>query len=111
MVAPWIIEDTGGSASSSPYKFLTYNNTKGYVAATAGAHEALAASTARNWSSRAAACVEFERPCLCAAIAGQRRGHGGKRQTLTIGDGIDPAGLILNSKASISGGTLAFGRQ
>ena len=29
--------------------------------------------------------------------------------TLTLGDGTDPAGLILNGGASITGGTLAFG--
>ena len=30
-----MVEDTGGGASTSPYKLLTYNNTNGYVAATA----------------------------------------------------------------------------
>ena len=29
--------------------------------------------------------------------------------TLTLGDGTNPAGLILNGGASISGGMLAFG--
>ena len=108
MVAPWIIEDTGGSASSSPYKFLTYNGTNGYVAATAGstniktstASQLVVQSSGATLSSAAQAyALQLQSGNTITATG----------QTLTIGDGTDPAGVILNSKASISGGTLAFG--
>ena len=33
----------------------------------------------------------------------------GAGNTLTVGDGTDPAGLILEGTTSITGGTLAFG--
>jgi fibronectin-binding autotransporter adhesin len=107
MVAPWIIEDTGGSASSSPYKFLTYGGS-GYVAATAG-------STNIKTSTASQLVIQSGNATLSgAASAYALQLQSGDTitatgQTLTLGDGTDPAGLILNSKASISGGTLAFG--
>jgi fibronectin-binding autotransporter adhesin len=111
MVTPWIIEDTGGSASSSPYKFLTYSNSQGYIAATAG-------STSLTTSTASQLVIQSGNVSLTSggnAYALQLQASGavtvGSGQTLTIGDGGDPAGLILNSKASINGGTLAFGNS
>ena len=109
MVTPWIIEDTAGSASSSPYKFLTYNNTQGYVAATAGS-TSLTSSTASQLVIQSGS-VSLSSGSQAYALQLQASGAVtvGSTKTLTIGDGIDPAGLILDSKASIGGGTLAFG--
>ncbi len=108
MVAPWIIEDTGGKASTSPYNFLTYNSSEGYVAATAGStniktstgSELVIQSSNATLSSNAQAyALQLQSGKTITAT-----GH-----TLTLGDGTDPAGLILNSSAAINGGTLAFG--
>ncbi len=108
MVAPWIIEDTGGSASSSPYNFLTYGSTTGYVAATAGSTD-ITSSTAKQLVIQSTS----------ATLGGAAQAYALQLQsgntitlgtnTLTLGDGSDPAGLILNNNATITGGTLAFG--
>ena len=53
----------------------------------------------RIWWSRAASVILTAdgRPMRCNCRL--RRGHAGQRQTLTFGDGTDPAGLIMDGKA------------
>src|SRR5208283_5453437 len=98
MVVPWIIEDTGGGASTSPYKFLTYSNSQGYIAATAGSTDITTSTSSQLVIQGANATLGSSAQAYALQLqAGNTITATGR--TLTLGDGIDPAGLILNSKA------------
>ena len=104
-IAPvWIITDSGGSASSNPYNFLTYNSTTGYSVATYtstfGAANVVKVSSSATISSSQAYALNLQNGKTLTINSGN---------TLTIGDGTDPAGLILEGTTTITGGTLAFG--
>jgi outer membrane autotransporter protein len=104
IVLVWIVTDSGGSASSNPYNFLTYG-AKGYTVATYtgtfGASNVVqvSSSTSLNANSQAYALNLGNSKTITI----------GGGDTLTVGDGTDPAGLILEGTTIISGGTLAFG--
>lgn len=93
IVAPWIVLDTGGSASSNPYNFVTYG-TNGYTATTA--FQSSGGSITTDTSSYALNLKNGKTDTISSG------------KTLTLGDGTDPAGLIMNGSAAINGGTLAF---
>jgi fibronectin-binding autotransporter adhesin len=107
----WIVMDNGLGASSSPYSFVTYG-ANGYVAATAAN---AGGSTNIKTSTASQLVVQSSNATLSgAANAYALQLQSGNTitatgQTLTLGDGADPAGLILDNKATITGGTLAFG--
>ncbi|HEX4408439.1 MAG TPA: autotransporter domain-containing protein [Xanthobacteraceae bacterium] len=105
-IAPvWIITDSGGSASSNPYNFVTYNAANGYTATTNytgtfGASNVVQVSTSPTISTSQAYALNVENSKTLTINGGN---------TLTIGDGTNPAGLILEGTTLITGGTLAFG--
>ncbi len=105
IVPAWIITDSGGSATTNPYNFLTYNNATGYGITTAytgtfGASNVVKFSTSASIGSSQAFALNVQNGKTLTINGGN---------TLTIGDGTDPAGLILEGTTSITGGTLAFG--
>ena len=107
IVAPWLLINDG--ASNNPYDFATYG-ADGYTAAT---------YTSTNIASAAATDVVKQGASVTLAGDAQafalnvQKGFNvtvGTGHTLTLGDGTDPAGLILNggSGSGLTGGTLAF---
>jgi fibronectin-binding autotransporter adhesin len=114
-IAPvWIVTDSGGGASTNPYNFLTYSAANGYKIATytdTGAGTTGGITTATSGSvveqtgnatltaNAQAYALKVDNGATITAT-----GH-----TITLGDGTDPAGLILEGTTSITGGTLAFG--
>jgi outer membrane autotransporter protein len=104
IVPVWIVTDSGGSASTNPYNFLTYNSTNGYTVAaytgTFGASNVVQVSSNQTLNANTQAYALNVEDGKTITI--------GTSDTLTIGNGSNPAGLILDS-TSISGGTLAFG--
>jgi autotransporter-associated beta strand protein len=105
IVPVWIITDSGGSASSNPYNFLTYSSTSGYTiaatTATFGASNVVKVSSNQTLSANTQAYALNLQNGKTITI--------GSSDTLTIGNGSNPAGLILEGTTTISGGTLAFG--
>jgi len=114
MAPAWMISDTGGGASTNPYNFLTYG-ANGYAAlaysdsgsgSTGGIRTATSTSTVDqtgNGTLSANASAYALKVNDGAVITAT--GH-----TITLGDGTDPAGLIMGGgSAAITGGTLAFG--
>jgi fibronectin-binding autotransporter adhesin len=105
IVPVWMTTDSGGSASTNPYNFLTYSGTNGYQIATYassfGASNVvkLSSSSTLATSSQAYA-LNLQNSKTLTIDAGQ---------TLTIGNGTNPAGMILEGTTTTSGGTLAFG--
>jgi autotransporter-associated beta strand protein len=113
-IAPvWIIGDTEANGANA-YDFLTYNGTNGYVAATY--KTALDSGSAGNdvvELPASATTVSTSESAYALKILNKGSVTINSGQTLTIGDGTDPAGLILSGSSSnntsIQGGTLAFG--
>jgi autotransporter-associated beta strand protein len=107
----WIVMDNGLGASSSPYSFVTYG-ANGYVAATA-------ANTGGSTNIKTSAASQLVVQSSNATLGANANAYALELQhsstitatgfTLTLGDGTDPAGLIMNDNAMITGGTLAFG--
>ena len=106
-IAPvWIVTTNGVTKSAGPYDFVTYG-ANGYVRATytattltsggAAGVVALAANSAPTGNVAAYALNTEGRTITLGT------------NTLTIGNGTAPAGLILATGSAISGGTLAFG--
>jgi fibronectin-binding autotransporter adhesin len=112
IVSAWMITDNGGSASSNPYDFLTYGS-NGYVKATY-----TKTGSGSSGGIRVATSTDTVEQTGNASLAANAQAYALKVDsgatitatgfTLTLGDGTDPAGLIL-SNGIISGGTLAFG--
>ncbi len=108
-IAPvWMISDTGGGASTNPYNFLTYG-TNGYVAATytdtgSGASGGITTATSTS--------VVDQTTTNSTTLSGNAQAYALKindgavitatGHTITLGDGTDPAGLIMG------GGSEAF---
>jgi autotransporter-associated beta strand protein len=111
IVAPWIIIDNGGSASSNPYSFATYG-ANGYAAATASTNTIHATSTAAELvtitSNSGSPSANGEVGAL--DIQNGKTVTLGSGNTLTIGNGAAAAGLIMDGgSATITGGTVVFG--
>jgi autotransporter-associated beta strand protein len=107
-IAPaWIVTNNGVTKSAGPYDFVTYG-ANGYVKATYGA-------TAVGAGTGSTVVDETGNQTLAAnAAAYALKIESGKTitlggNTLTLGDGTNPAGLSLAAATPISGGTLAFG--
>lgn len=107
IVAPWIVTNNGVASSAGPYDFVT-NGANGLVKATYGA-------TAVGAGTGTTVVDQTGNQTLAAnAAAYALKVESGKTltlgaNTLTIGDGTNPAGLSLAATTPISGGTLAFG--
>ena len=115
----WIATNAAGTGTTTPstkgvgpYNFVTYNTTNGYVVANATTDASNYATTLSsgtgadlvNLSANATASGNL----AAFALEDQGKTLTLTGQTLTLGDGSDPAGLILNSGSTIAGGTLAF---
>ena len=112
IVSPWLVIDSGTSSSTAnPYSFATYG-ANGFVAATTstpGVTNNITTSTVSNTviqSSNVTAAGNLAAYSL-SIQSGDAVTLGS--HTLTLGDGADPAGLILNGTAGVLGGTLATG--
>jgi fibronectin-binding autotransporter adhesin len=116
IVAPWIVVFSGIPSNQTPtnsFSFATFG-ANGYTAATVGG-----AITNNILTSSNANTVIQSTSITGGTVAGNLQAYALSVQngtgialnghTLTLGDGTDPAGLILNGGASISNGTLAFG--
>ncbi len=107
IAAPWIVINS--AAANNPYDFVTYG-ANGYTTATYSAHtisNAVAGDVIKQGASAtigntSALALNIQKGFNVTLNAGT---------TLTLGDGTDPAGLILNggSGSGITAGTLAFG--
>ena len=107
-IAPaWIVTNNGGKKGDGPYDFVTYG-ADGYVKATYDSTATLNAGTAADVVALSGADT------LTGSAGVFALNTEGKVLTLgtnvlTVGDGVDPAGLILAKGSQINGGTLAFG--
>lgn len=118
IVSPWTIINLGSSSAgggNNRFNFATYNAATGYGVATytktgsgaaggitvAGATDVVEQTAAGTLTADVHAyALKVDSGAVITAT-----GH-----TLTLGDGTNPAGLILSgSSAAITGGTLAFG--
>ncbi len=106
MAPAWIITDNGAGAGSNPYSFVTYG-ANGYVAATPTKATIVGAGSTDIVQQAANASLAANAQAFALSVNSgvtlNATGH-----TIALGDGTDPAGLIL-SNGIISGGTLAFG--
>ena len=106
-IAPvWIVENNGVTGGAGPYDFVGYG-ANGYVKATYNA-TTLTAGGATNVVALAANTT------ATGNVAAYALNTEGKTialgtNTLTLGTGANPAGLILASGSAITGGTIAFG--
>ncbi len=108
IVAPWITIDSGAKATSNPYDFATYSAANGYTVATYSPN-AITASSATDVVKQAGT-VSLTKNAQAYALNVQNGATINLgSNTLTIGDGTNPAGLIMNGSAALNGGTLAFG--
>jgi fibronectin-binding autotransporter adhesin len=114
MAPAWIITDSGGGASGNPYNFVTYG-ASGYVNVTytdTGSGSSGGIRTATNTSivdqtGNATLAANAQAYALKVNDGAVITATG---FTITLGDGTDPAGLIMDGgSAAINGGTLAFG--
>ena len=113
-IAPaWIITDSGGSASSNPYNFVTYG-ANGYVAATY-----TDSGSGSSGGIRTATATSIVDQTGNATLAANAQAYALKVNdgsvitatgfTITLGNGTNPAGLIMDGgSAAINGGTLQF---
>lgn len=105
-IAPaWIVENNGNSKSAGPYDFVTYG-ANGYVKA-AYSGTTLSASPSSVVALAANSAPTGNVSAFALNTEGKNVALG--TNTLTLGDGTNPAGLILASGTTMSGGTLAFG--
>ncbi len=107
----WMISVASSSPGANGYNFLTYG-ANGYVATTYGATTVSAATGALAVDITANQTLAANAAASVLKIDNQRTLTLGSN-TLTLGNGVDPTGLILSGSgsntANITGGTLAFG--
>lgn len=113
MAPAWMISDAGGSATTNPYNFLTYG-ANGYVAVTYNDIGSGSTGGIRTATSTSIVDQNGNGTLAANAQAYALRIDNGKTITatgftITLGDGTDGAGLIMEGTAAITGGTLAFG--
>jgi autotransporter-associated beta strand protein len=121
IVSPWTLIDlgaasvsNGAAAGNNRYNFATYNSISGFgVAAyskTGLGSAGINASTATDVVEQTGASTLTAGKSAYALKLDSGAVITATGQTLTLGDGSNPAGLILGgSSAAITGGTLAFG--
>jgi outer membrane autotransporter protein len=118
IVAPWIVvyNATPGNGTlaaqtpANPYSFATYG-ANGFVATAGNSTNILTAggtNTVQQSTSITGATVTGNLQAYALSVQ-NGVGIALNGNTLTLGNGTTPAGLILNGGASITGGTLAFG--
>ena len=105
MIAPAYIVTNNG-VSTGPYDFVTYG-ANGYVKATYSATALTNTPTATV--ALAANATPAGNVSAFALNTGGNKITLGAANSLTLGDGTNPGGLILASGSAISNGTLAFG--
>ena len=113
IVAPWIVVYAGipsNPTPSSPLSFATYG-ANGFTATGGNSTNILTATGASSVQQSTSITGGTVTSNLQAYALSVQNGTGIalNGHTLTLGDGANPAGLILNGGASITGGTLAFG--
>jgi fibronectin-binding autotransporter adhesin len=105
IASAFMVTNNGGAKGAGPYDFLTYG-ANGYVTATYNA-TTLTNSPGNVVALAAAATAGGNVAAFALNTEGKAINLGGN--TLTLGDGANPAGLILATGSTISNGTLAFG--
>jgi autotransporter-associated beta strand protein len=106
-IAPaWIVTNNGTKSGGGAYDFVTYG-ANGYVKATYD-------STVLNGTTGTDVIALAANTTASGNVAAYALNTEGKNitlgaNTLMLGDGKDPAGLILGNGTTISGGTLALG--
>ena len=114
MAPAWIISDSGGGASTNPYNFLTYG-ANGYANVTYTDTGSGSTGGIRTANSTSVVDQTGNATLAANAAAYALKVNDGAvitatGFTITLGDGTDPAGLIMGGgSAAITGGTLAFG--
>jgi fibronectin-binding autotransporter adhesin len=114
MAPAWMISDTGASASTNPYNFLTYG-ADGYVAVTytdtgSGSTGGIRTATSSSIVDQTGNATLSKNAQAYALKVNDGAVITATGFTITLGDGTDPAGLIIDGgSAAINGGTLAFG--
>jgi fibronectin-binding autotransporter adhesin len=114
MAPAWMVSDNGGGAGNNAYNFLTYG-ANGYVAVTY-----TDSGSGSTGGIRTATSTSIVEQTGNATLAANAQAYALKVDdgkvitatgfTITLGDGTDPAGLIMDGgSAAITGGTLAFG--
>ena len=108
IVSPWTAVNSG--ASNNPYDFVTYD-TKGYVTAIYTSTDITTATSASVVKQSASVTLSGNAQAYALNLQKGFNVTIGAGNTLTLGDGSNPAGLILNggSGSGLTGGTLAFG--
>lgn len=108
IAAPWIVVTSG--AANNPYDFVTYG-ANGFTTATYNSTNIITATSSSVVKQGANATLAGNTQAYALNIQKGFNVTIGGGNTLTLGDGSNPAGLILNggSGSGITGGTLAFG--
>ncbi|MDQ0390623.1 autotransporter outer membrane beta-barrel domain-containing protein [Labrys monachus] len=107
-IAPtWIVTNNGGKNAVGPYDFVGYDSAKGYVVATYSS--SLGNDDTAVVKLGSATTLSGDGAAFALNTNGQNLDLGG--HALTLGDGTDAAGLIMNgaSTNAISDGALDFG--
>jgi fibronectin-binding autotransporter adhesin len=110
----WIITDSGGGASTNPYNFVTYG-ANGYTNVTysdtgSGSTGGIRTATSTSIVDQTGNATLSENAEAYALKVNDGAVITATGFTITLGDGTDPAGLIMGGGgAAITGGTLAFG--
>ena len=110
IVAPWIViysATPGNQTPNSPFSFATYG-ANGFTATAGNSTNILTATSASTVQQSANATLTGNISAYALSVQNKIAVNLGTH-TLTLGDGTDPAGLILNGGASITNGALAFG--
>ncbi len=108
MAPAWIVTNNGVTKSAGPYDFVTYG-ANGYVATLYTLTNALGAGTASQVVKLNGIATLTGNATVYALNTAGKITNVGAGNTLTVGDGINPAGLILATGSQVNGGTLAFG--
>jgi fibronectin-binding autotransporter adhesin len=117
MAPAWIITDSGGSASTNPYNFVTYG-ANGYVAVpytdsgsgSSGGIRTATSTSIVDQTGNATLNANAQAYALKVNDGSVITANTGGTFTITLGDGSHPAGLIMDGgSAAITGGILAFG--
>jgi len=106
MAPAWIITDSGGGASTNPYNFVTYGS-NGYANVTYTKTSVVGAGSTDIVNQTANATITAPTHVFALNV-NDGATITATGQTLTLGDGTDPAGLIIQN-GEIKNGTLAFG--
>jgi fibronectin-binding autotransporter adhesin len=110
IVAPWIVVYAGipsNQTPNSPFSFATYG-ANGYTATAGNSSNILTATSTSVVQQSAGATLAANTSAYALSVQNGTAVNLGTH-ILMLGDGVNPAGLILNGGASVTNGTLAFG--